>query len=79
MFFKVIDCKKIARQVRQEAIPIIEQSRKSYRADNAVDEATISLPDFLLVVADSASPEGTFRGSSSGTWIDGFRIEMPAL
>ena len=56
-----------------------KRSRKSYRADNAVDEATINLPDFLLVIADSVSPEGAFCGSSSGTWTDGFRIERPAL
>jgi len=78
-FFKVIDCKKIAGQVHQKAIPIIEHSRKSYCADNAIDKATINLPNFLLVVADSTSPKGTFRGSSSGTWIDGFCIKRPAL
>jgi hypothetical protein len=58
---------------------IIKYPTKSYRADNTVDEATINLPDFLVVVADSAPPKGTFRGSSSGTWTDGFGIERPAL
>ena len=63
----------------QEAISVIKHLRKAYCADIAVDEATMNLSDFLLVVADSASPEGMFRGSSSGTWIDGFGIERPAL
>ena len=63
----------------QKPIPIIKDSLKTCRADNTVDEATIKLPDFLLVEADSASPKGAFRGSSSGTWIDGFHIVMPAL
>jgi hypothetical protein len=65
--------------VHQKAISVIKHSRKAYRADNAVDEATMDLSDFLLVVAGSASPEGVFHGSSSGTWIDGFGIERPAL
>jgi len=52
---------------------------KSYCTVNAVDEATINFPGFVLAAADSASPEGVFTGSSSGTWIDGFRIERPAL
>jgi hypothetical protein len=50
-----------------------------YHADNAIDEATINLPDFLDVVAESTSPKGTFCGLSSGTWTDGFRIERLAL
>ena len=49
----------------QKAIPTIKDPIKTYRADNAVDEATINLPDFLLVVVDPASPEGAFHGSSS--------------
>ena len=53
----------------QKATPIIKDPLKSYRADNVVDEATIMLPGFLLAVA----------GSSSGTWIDSFLIERPAL
>jgi hypothetical protein len=65
--------------VCQKVTLIVKDPLKSYRADNAVDEATIKLPDFLLAVADPASPEGTFCGSSSGTWIDGFLIERPAL
>ena len=52
---------------------------RSYRADNAVDDTTNNLPDFVLLVADSASPEGVVPGSLLGTWIDGFRIERPAL
>ena len=63
----------------QKAIPIIKDSLRSYYADNTVDEVTIKLPDFLLVEANSASPRGAFHSSSSGTWIDGFRIIMPAL
>jgi hypothetical protein len=55
------------------------QTRKSYRADNVVDEATMYLPDFLLVMADSASPEGASCGSFAGAWKDGFRIERLAL
>jgi len=65
--------------VRQKSILIIKDPRKSYCADNVVDEATINLPNFVLVVVDSASPKGALCGSSSGTWIDGFRIERPAL
>ena len=63
----------------QKPILIIKDSLKTYHADNTVDEATIKLPDFLLVEADSALPKGTFCGLSSGTWIDGFCIIMPAL
>jgi hypothetical protein len=65
--------------VHQKVIPIIKYPTKSYHAVNVVDEATINLPDFLLVVADSVSFEGTFCGSSSGTWIDGFHIKRPTL
>jgi len=79
VFFKVLDCKDITRQVCQEAILIIKYSRKSYHTDNAVDEATINFSDLLLVDASSTSPEGAFHGSSSATCIDGFRIERPAL
>ena len=39
----------------------------------------MNLSDFLLVAADSASPEGVFHDSSSGTWIDGIGIKRPAL
>jgi len=79
VFSKVLDCEKIARQLHQEAIPIIKSSRKSYCADNAVDKATINLSDFLLVEVDPTSPKGTFCGSSSGTWTNGFHIKRPAL
>jgi len=79
VFFKVLNCKDITRQVHQEAILIIKYSRKSYRADNAIDEATINFSDLLLIDASSTSPEGAFRGSSSATCIDGFWIERPAL
>ena len=74
---EIVDRKKIARDkcVRKQ----FRQIRKSYRTDNAIDEATINLPDFLLVVVDSTSPEGAFCGLSSGTWTDDFRIERPAL
>jgi len=65
--------------VHQKAILIIKYPTKSYCADNAVEEATINLPNFLDVIADSASPKGAFCGSSSGTWTDGFHIERPAL
>jgi len=53
---------------------------RSYRADNAVDDATINLlvPNFVLV-ADSTSPEGAISGLLLGTWVDGFGIERPAL
>ena len=47
--------------------------------DNAVDDATINLPDFVVLVADSASPEGAVLGSLLGTSSDGFGIERPAL
>jgi hypothetical protein len=50
--------------VCQKATPIIKDPLKSYCADNAVDEATIMLPNFLLAVAGSASPEGMFCSSS---------------
>ena len=79
VFFKILDCKKITRQVHQEAILIIKYSRKSYHADNAVDKATINLSDLLLVDVGSTSTEGMFHGSSSATCINGFRIERPAL
>ena len=79
VFLKVLDRKKIAREVRQKAISVIKHSRKAYRTDNAVDEATMNLSNFLLVAADSASPEGVFHDSSSDTWIDGIGIERPAL
>ena len=79
VFFEVVNCKEIAREKCQKATPIVKDPLKSYRTDNTVDEATIMLPDFLLAVAGSASPEGTSRGSSSGTWIDSFLIERPAL
>ena len=62
VFFEVVNRKKVARQVCQEAISVIKHSRKAYCTDNAVDEASINLSDFLLVVADSVSPEGVFRG-----------------
>jgi hypothetical protein len=65
--------------VRQKVIWINKSLETSYRADKVVDEATINLPDFKLVAVDSASPKGMFCGSSAGTWIDGFRIERPAL
>jgi hypothetical protein len=52
---------------------------RSYRAVNAVDDATINLPDFIRLVAGSASPEGMVPGSLLGTWNDGFGIERPAL
>jgi len=63
--------------VYQEAI--IKHSRKSYCTNNAIDEVTINLPNFLLVIADSTSPEGMSCSLSSGTWIDGFHIVMLAL
>ena len=52
---------------------------RSYRADNAIDDVTINLPDFILLVADSASPEGMVLGSVLGTWINGFGINRLAL
>ena len=73
VFFKVIDCKKIA---RDKVNPII---MTTYCAVNAIDEATINLPGFVLAAVDSALPEGAFPGSSSGTWINGFHIERLAL
>jgi len=79
VFFKVLDRKKVTRQVCQEAISIIKHARKPYRTNNAIDEATMNLSGFLLAVAVSASPEGAFCRSSSATCIDGFRIKRPAL
>jgi hypothetical protein len=55
---------------------MIKYRVKSYRADNAVDDATIDLPNFVLF---AASPEGVVLGSELGTWIDGFGIERLAL
>ena len=62
----------------QKVTLIVKDPLKSYCTDNAVDEATIKLPNFLLAIAGSASPKGMFCGSSSGTWINGFLIERPA-
>jgi hypothetical protein len=82
MFFQVINRKKVA---KDECVIVSSVNNwlnirvRSYRADNAVDDATIILPDFVLLVADSASPEGVVPGSLLGTWSDGFGIERPAL
>ena len=67
VFFEIVNCKKIARQVCQEAILVIKHLRKAYYANNAIDEASINLSNFLLIVADSVLPKGMFCGLSSGT------------
>jgi len=78
MFFQVIDRKKVAKDGRVSKQSYIQV--RSYRAVNAVDDATINLlvPNFVLV-ADPASPEGAVSGSLLGTWTDGFGIERPTL